>query len=140
MRAIVFAFACGLLALPVALSAQAQTPSPDGARAYIVSPSDGATVSNPVTVVFGLEGMGVAPAGVEQENTGHHHLLIDDPDFALGEPLPADDTVVHFGGGQTQTTIELPSGNHTLQILLGDHNHIPHVPPVRSKKITIAVE
>lgn len=117
-----------------ALSAQAQT-------AYIISPADGETVTSPVTVKFGLQGVGVAPAGVERENTGHHHLLIDlDKLPALDKPIPADDQHVHFGGGQTETTVELEPGEHTLQLLLGDHLHRPHTPPVMSKKITITVE
>lgn len=130
----------------VAGSAQADeaklpnTPSPEGAHAYIVSPKDGATVTSPVTVVFGLEGMGVAPAGVNMPNTGHHHLIIDSPLPALDQPIPKDDKHLHFGGGQTQVTIELAPGKHTLQLLLGDMNHKPHVPPVFSKKITITVK
>ena len=116
------------------------TPSPKGARAYIVSPKNGATVSSPVTIVFGLEGMGVAPAGVNMPNTGHHHLIIDSPLPPLDQPIPKDDKHLHFGGGQTQVTIELAPGKHTLQLLLGDMNHVPHVPPVESKKITITVK
>jgi hypothetical protein len=119
-----------------------RTAAPEGASVYIVSPEDGATVANPVTVVFGLSGMGVAPAGVAQEGTGHHHLLInltpDDIDF--DNPLPADDQHVHFGGGQTEVTRELPAGTHTLWLLLGDANHIPHDPPIMSEAITITVE
>ena len=110
-------------------------------RAYIISPVDGATVSSPVKVVFGLSGMGVAPAGVDKQGTGHHHLLIDVaglPDLKL--PVPADANHKHFGGGQTETTIELAPGVHTLQLLLGDKFHIPHDTPVTSKKITITVE
>jgi hypothetical protein len=117
-----------------------RSPAPPQANAYIISPADGETVSSPVTVKFGLSGMGVAPAGVQQANTGHHHLLIDvaapPPDNA---PLPATDQIRHFGGGQTQTTIELAPGTHTLQLVLGDHLHIPHNPPVRSQQITITV-
>ncbi|WP_223422174.1 DUF4399 domain-containing protein [Tateyamaria pelophila] len=115
--------------------------APEGARAYIVSPADGATVSNPVTIVFGLEGMGIAPAGTEVENTGHHHLLINtDPStLDLEYSLPATDQIVHFGGGQTQVTKELPAGTHTLQLLLGDWSHVPHDPPVMSDTITITV-
>ena len=119
----------------------AQTSAPDTARAYIISPQDGAVVSSPVTVVFGLEGMGVAPAGVDAANTGHHHLLIDVEDLpALDQPIPADEQHRHFGGGQTQTTIELSPGTHTLQLLLGDRLHLPHGNPVLSEKITITVE
>ena len=117
-----------------------RSPAPDGASVYIISPADGETVSSPVTIKFGLSGMGVAPAGVEQANTGHHHLLIDvaspPPSNA---PLPATDQVRHFGGGQTETTIELAPGTHTLQLVLGDHLHIPHDPPVQSQPITITV-
>jgi hypothetical protein len=114
--------------------------APDGAAAYIISPADGETVSSPIKVKFGLHGMGVAPAGVQQANTGHHHLLIDVADLPPENlPLPATEQIVHFGGGQTETTIELSPGTHTLQIVLGDHLHIPHNPPVRSQRITITV-
>lgn len=115
--------------------------APEGARAYIISPSDGATVSSPVTVVFGLQNMGVSPAGVERDATGHHHLLIDvDALPPAGQPIPADDRHRHFGGGQTQVELDLAPGTHTLQLLLGDHLHVPHNPPVASEKITIIVE
>jgi hypothetical protein len=116
--------------------------APEGARAYIVAPADGATVSGTFTVVFGLEGMGVAPAGTDRENTGHHHLLIDtDPStIDFDSSLPATDQIVHFGGGQTQVSIELPAGTHTLQLLLGDMNHVPHDPPVLSDRVTVTVE
>jgi hypothetical protein len=134
--------AAGVSALLVSGAATAgdRTPSPPGAIVYIVSPADGATVSSPVTVVFGLKGMGVAPAGTEMEKTGHHHLIIDAPLPAMDDPIPADDNHKHFGGGQTETTIELPPGEHTLQLLLGDLNHVPHEPPVVSDRITITVE
>ena len=118
-----------------------RTPSPDGAQVYIISPADGATVTNPVTVRFGLNGMGIAPAGIEKDKTGHHHLLIDVAELPpLDEPIPADDNHKHFGGGQTEVTLELPPGTHTLQLLLGDQNHVPHEPPVLSDMITITVE
>lgn len=114
--------------------------APAGSNVYIISPADGETVSSPVTIKFGLRGMGVAPAGVEMANTGHHHLLIDvDPLPPEGLPLPATDQVRHFGAGQTETTVALPPGRHTLQLVLGDHLHIPHQPPVRSERITITV-
>lgn len=117
------------------LTTQADTPA-----AYIISPSHGETVTSPVTVKFGLKGMGVAPAGVERDNTGHHHLLIDlDSLPDTDKPIPADDQHVHFGGGQTETTVELEPGEHTLQLLLGDHLHRPHSEPVVSEKITITV-
>lgn len=112
-----------------------------GAKAYIISPENGATVKSPVTVRFGLSGIGVAPAGVERKNTGHHHLLIDVdelPDF--NTPIPGDEQHRHFGGGQTEVTLELSPGTHRLQLLLGDHNHVPHNPPVLSEPVTITVE
>jgi hypothetical protein len=121
-------------------SAFAGTPSPDGAQVYIISPADGETVSSPVAVRFGLKGMGVAPAGIDKPNTGHHHLLIDGKDTpAFDSPLPADAHHIHFGGGQTEATVELSPGTHTLQLIMGNQNHIPHSPPVISKKITIVV-
>ena len=109
------------------------------AGAYIVSPADGAVVDGPVTVVFGLTGYGVAPAGMARDRTGHHHLIVDAPLPDLGGPIPADANHLHFGGGQTQTTIELPPGRHRLQLLLGDHAHVPHDPPVYSEAVTIIV-
>ena len=115
------------------------TPSPAGANAYIVAPNHGEVVSSPVKVVFGLSGMGVAPAGVQKEKTGHHHLLIDTDMPDLSKPIPADDKHKHFGGGQTETVIELTPGQHTLQLLLGDFAHIPHSPPIQSEQITITV-
>jgi hypothetical protein len=131
-----------LLALSATVAAQERTPSPANAEVYIVSPAGGATVSNPITVRFGLKGMGIAPAGIQFENSGHHHLLIDtDVPEDLSKPLPAvENKVVHFGKGQTETTLTLPPGKHTLQLVLGDHLHIPHSPPVVSKKVTITVK
>jgi hypothetical protein len=117
-----------------------RTAAPAAAKLYIVSPANNATVKSPVTVVFGLSGMGVAPAGVQMENTGHHHLLIDtDLPANLGLPLPATDKIVHFGKGQTETTLTLAPGRHTLQLVLGDHLHVPFMPVVASPKITITV-
>lgn len=130
-----------LAATALVQAAEPRTPSPAGAELYIQSPADGASVKGPVTVRFGLKGMGVAPAGIKFDNSGHHHLLIDaDPPADLGQPLPANEHVVHFGKGQTETTIALPPGKHTLQLVLGDYLHIPHNPPVISKKITITVK
>lgn len=131
-------FAAALLAAGAAWAGE--TPAPAGAEVYFVSPQDGQTVSSPVKVVFGLKGMGVAPAGVEKEKTGHHHLIINADLPPLDEPIPADDNHKHFGGGQTETTIELPPGEHSLQLLLGDWSHIPHNPPVASEKIIITVK
>jgi hypothetical protein len=121
--------------------AAAQTPSPAGAKVYIINLKDGDTVNSPFLVQFGLSGMGVAPAGVEKPNTGHHHLLIDTALTAeqMKEPIPSDPGHVHFGGGQTETTVTLPPGRHTLQLVLADWTHIPHVPPVMSEPITITV-
>lgn len=116
------------------------TPSPSGARVYIVEPRNGATVSSPVKVVFGLAPvMGIAPAGVQKDNTGHHHLLIDNPAVEAG-PLPDNEQVRHFGGGQTETMLTLKPGKHTLQLVLGDWKHAPHNPPVQSEPITITVK
>ncbi len=115
---------------------------PADAKAYIISPKNGAKVKSPVTVVFGLKGLGVAPAGVEKAKTGHHHLLIDadlPKGDELNDPLPKDEHHMHFGGGQTEATIELTPGKHTLQLVMGDANHVPHNPPVVSQKVTITV-
>jgi hypothetical protein len=131
-----------VITLILSLSAivNAQSPSPAGAELYFITPADGATVTSPVTVKFGLKNMGIAPAGVNIENTGHHHLLIDTGLPPMNLPIPADDTHVHFGKGQTETTVNLTPGTHTLQLLLGDHVHTPHNPPVMSKPITITVQ
>jgi hypothetical protein len=140
MRAVAIA-AAALAATATLAWAQEVTPSPAGAEVYFISPKDGAKVKNPVHIQFGLKGMGVAPAGVKFEDTGHHHLLIDtDVPADTTQPLPTSDAVRHFGKGQTETTIELPPGKHTLQLVLGDQNHTPHNPPVVSKKITITVQ
>jgi hypothetical protein len=129
-----------VLLLTGAVWAQERTPSPPGAEVYIISPKNGATVKSPVLVQFGLKGMGIAPAGVKFDNSGHHHLLIDtDAPADLSLPLPTTDQVRHFGKGQTEASIDLPPGKHTLQLVLGDQNHTPHNPPVISKKITITV-
>ncbi|MFZ5932378.1 MAG: DUF4399 domain-containing protein [Pseudomonadota bacterium] len=125
------------------LAAAGETPAPEGVKLYIISPADGATLKSPVHVVFGLSGMGVAPAGVEKENTGHHHLLVDAPlpqGEALNEAIAMDAQHLHFGGGQTEAKVKLAPGKHTLQLLLGDHNHIPHKAPVASEVVTIIVE
>lgn len=142
MRMFAVAAALVLAASSVAVSqAQDRTPSPKGAKVFIISPKNGETVTSPVTVKFGIKGMTLAPAGTKQENSGHHHLLIDtDPPADMNQPLPATDKIVHFGKAQTETTLNLPPGKHTLQLLLGDQNHIPHNPPVLSKKITITVK
>jgi hypothetical protein len=122
--------------------ALAQAPSPAGAKVYFINLKDGAEVTSPFLVQFGLSGMGVAPAGVEKPNTGHHHLIIDTKltDEEMKQPIPADDTHKHFGGGQTEAMVTLPPGEHTLQLVLGDWSHIPHNPPVMSEPITITVK
>ncbi|MGV6394969.1 DUF4399 domain-containing protein [Pseudomonas caspiana] len=117
-----------------------RTASPAGAEVYIISPQNGETVQNPVKVQFGLRGMGVAPAGVDVPDTGHHHLLIDVKDQPdMNQPLPVTDNIRHFGKGQTETEISLPPGRHTLQLLMGDKSHIPLNPSVESRAITINV-
>jgi len=127
------------LAAPLA-GAQERTPSPPGAKVFIITPKNGATVHNPFVVKFGLKGMVIAPAGTQAENSGHHHLLIDtDPPADMNAPLPASDKIVHFGKGQTETSLTLSPGKHTLQLLFADATHLPHNPPVMSKKITITV-
>lgn len=117
-----------------------RTPAPDGARVFFVTPADGETVANPVTIEFGSEGVSIVKAGVDEPASGHHHLIIDAelPDASL--PIPADDNYIHFGDASTRTERTLPPGTHTLQLLLGDHLHIPHDPPVASDVITITVE
>ena len=127
-----------VLACP-AFALFAREPAPAGAEVYIVSPADGARVKSPVTVVFGLKGMGVAPAGIKFDNTGHHHLLIDVPTPPLDAAIPADLNHIHLGNGQTERKITLPPGEHTLQLILGDDQHVPHDPPIMSERITIYV-
>lgn len=123
---------------PAALT---RKPAPAGATAYIIEPADGARVTNPVRVVFGLKGIGVAPAGVDRNDAGHHHLLVDAPLPAdLGLPIANDEQHRHFGGGQTEVELTLAPGRHTLQMLLGDHLHIPHDPPIVSSVVTIEVQ
>lgn len=119
---------------------QGRIAAPEDARVYFIGLQDGDTVSSPVTLRFGLEGAGIAPAGVHQENTGHHHLLVNVEDFATDRPLPTDEQHIHFGGGQTQTELALEPGEHTLQLVLGDWKHQPHEPVIASERITITVE
>lgn len=124
------------------------TPSAPGAEQYFVNISDGDTVSGPVKLVMGLSGMGIAPAGTEADNTGHHHVLINRAPFGEGPDdaemtqngLAADEQHKHFGKGQTETVLDLPAGTHTLQLVLGDLYHVPHNPPVMSEQITITVK
>ena len=111
-----------------------------GAALYFVNLKNGDTIASPVLVQFGLRGMGVAPAGIEKAGTGHHHLLIDVPELDVNAPIAVSDQLRHFGLGQTEVTLEMKPGQHTLQLLLGDQNHIPHHPVVMSERITITVK
>jgi len=117
-----------------------RTPSPPGAKVMILEPADGAEVTSPVTVKFGIEGMDVVPAGTDQAHSGHHHVLIDTKLEDVSVPIPADDNHKHFGKAQTEAQLELTPGKHTLQLVLGDHNHIPHDPVVQSEVITVTVK
>lgn len=111
-----------------------------GATVFIFSPEDGATVSSPVSVKFGISGMTISPAGEHVPNSGHHHLLIDTELARPDQPIPADPQHLHYGKGQTEANVELEPGRHTLQLVLGDGNHVPHQPPIVSKVVTITVE
>ena len=139
--------ACGpvvicMLAAALPAVAPAQTAAPANAMVYFINVKDGDTVKSPFKIQFGLSGMGVAPAGVEKPNTGHHHVLVDatlTPEQAK-EPIPADEHHLHFGGGQTETTVTLAPGRHTLQLVLGDWSHVPFNPPIVSPAITVEVK
>ncbi|WP_150913894.1 DUF4399 domain-containing protein [Marinobacter halotolerans] len=135
-------FYFALLAIPLMASADSMvSTAPENADVYFIQPPDGATVDSTFKVVFGLQNMGVAPAGVERDGTGHHHLLINtDAPSDMSKPLPATDQIRHFGGGQTETEVTLPPGKHTLQLLLGNYAHVPHSKPVVSEKITVMVK
>ena len=141
--------AAGLISICAIGAAFAQgAPSKPDAKVYFINLADGDTVTGPVRILFGLSGMGVAPAGAEIEGTGHHHLLVDRPPMGQGEDgaeellysIPTDDNHRHFGGGQTEAVLELAPGAHTLQLVLGDYAHVPHSPPVMSEVITITVK
>jgi hypothetical protein len=116
--------------------------APAGAEVYFIAPQNGAKVHSPVTIKFGLKGMGIAPAGIKFDNTGHHHLLVDTDvsELKFDAPMPATDKIVHFGKGQTETTLTLTPGKHTLQLVFADYLHQSFDPPLTSKKITITVE
>jgi hypothetical protein len=131
----------GMFTIAGATCALAQTPSPPGAKVYFINLNDGAELDSPFLVQFGLSGMGIAPAGIERPNSGHHHLVIDTTltSEELKQPIPADDHHLHFGAGQTEAMVTLPKGKHTLQLVLGDWTHIPHAPPVMSDVITVTV-
>jgi hypothetical protein len=129
------------LAAAVAMAAD-RPAAPVGAEVYIIAPSDNATVHGPITVRFGLKGMGIAPAGIKFDNTGHHHLLVDTDVSALSvdAPIPSTDKILHFGKGQTETSLTLAPGKHTLQLVFADYLHQSFDPPLLSKKITITVK
>src|SRR5580700_4016841 len=126
-------------AFPQATAQGGPTPSPPGAKVEFIDIKDGAVIGPKTTIHFGLHGMGVAPAGTKRPNSGHHHLLVDTDLPPLDRPIPNDENHLHFGGGQTEATVTLPKGRHTLQLLLGDALHVPHEPPVYSNPIVIYV-
>jgi hypothetical protein len=120
--------------------AMPRSPAPPGATVFLITPLDGQTVSSPVTVKFGISGIALAPAGDMTPNTGHHHLLVDVELSDPTVPIPSDAQHLHFGKGQTETVLELPPGEHRLQLVLGDANHVPHDPPIVSAPVTITVQ
>lgn len=136
---IVAALLTGLFATVLIAQTLPVTPAPEGAKVMIISPSDGDIVDREFVVIFGLEGMGIAPAGIDVEGTGHHHLLVDQDELPP-EGKPMGNPPLHFGGGQTQTTLTLEPGTHTLQLIMGDKLHVPHNPPIVSERITITVK
>jgi hypothetical protein len=129
-----------VLGTGAAMALNERTPAPNGAELYFHSPLDGTTVPPRIVVRIGLRNMGVAPSGVEMPNTGHHHLLIDTELRSLDQPIPADYNHIHLGNGQTEVRVTLPPGRHTLQLVLGDHDHVPHNPPIMSRRITVLVK
>jgi hypothetical protein len=134
------ALICSAMLCFVALPLHARSPAPQDATAFIITPQDGATVTSPVTVKFGVKNMSIAPAGDNKPASGHFHLLVDTDGLPpLDQPIPKDAQHIHYGKGQSEATLELPPGRHTLQLLLGDFQHIPHQPPVASDRITITV-
>lgn len=147
LRPIVLAFVAVTFATLIAYGASSAqqaktggpTPSPEGAGVHFVGLADGARLPTKATIRFGLRGMGVAPAGLERENSGHHHLLIDTELPPLDQPIPNDFNHLHFGAGQTEAEITLKPGTHTLQLLFGDKDHIPHDPPLMSPRIRVVV-
>jgi hypothetical protein len=140
MRKTVVSFA--MLVAAATLAIAGETPAPVDAKVYFIDLKDGDTVTSPVTIRFGLSGMGVAPAGTQAPNSGHHHLIIDDKieGEALNAAIPMDEKHLHFGKGQTEAVVTLPKGQHTLQLVVGDWTHIPHNPPVMSERIAVNVE
>ena len=132
------AVASALIALAAGSTSRAELN--EGAHAYIIWPHDGTVIpGGKFWLRMGLSGAGVAPAGIDRPNTGHHHVIIDSDLPPSGEPIPNDKKHLHFGAGQTEARIELPPGRHTIQLVLGDADHIPENPPIISKKITVIV-
>jgi hypothetical protein len=136
------AFGLALALLAAFAVAADRIAAPAGAEVYFIAPQNGAKLHSPVTIKFGLKGMGIAPAGIKFDNTGHHHLLVDTDlsELKLDAPMPATDKIVHFGKGQTETTLTLAPGKHTLQLVFADYLHQSFDPPLASKKITITVD
>jgi len=138
-RALLGFAAAGLITGSSIASDLPVTPAPEGAKVTILAPADGAVVGTEVVVIFGLENMGVAPAGTDNPLAGHHHLLVNQTELPeAGKPM--GNPPLHFGGGQTQTTLTLEPGTHTLQLIMGDKFHVPHEPPIVSEVVTITVE
>ncbi len=138
LPALVRVLGIALLACPLPLAAA--TPAPDNAVVYFIWPTDGTVIKGGrFWLRMGLRNMGVAPKGAAMQNVGHHHLLIDADPPPTGEPIPSDRNHLHFGAGETEARIELQPGEHTLQLILGDHDHVPHDPPAMSKKISVIV-
>jgi|SRR5271167_1608082 len=138
IRSVLALSACLLAIFAVAADRMA---APAGAEVYFITPHNGESVHSPVTVRFGLKGLGIAPAGVKFDNTGHHHLLVDTDisELKLDAPMPATDKILHFGKGQTETALTLTPGKHTLQLVFADYLHTSFDPPLHSQKITITV-
>ena len=131
---------CLFFIVPEALAQDTISHAPGDAKAYIIEPTDGETLPETFTVKFGLSGMDLAPAGTKQDNTGHHHLLIDSPEFDATSSLPSTEQIRHYGKAQTETELTLSPGEHTLQLVLGNYAHVPHDRPVISEPITVIVE
>lgn len=125
---------------PIVFGSYNKVAAVSGASLYFINLKNGDTVASPINMQFGLRGMGVAPAGVEKAATGHHHLLVDVAELDVNAGIPMSDNHRHFGAGQTEASVPLKSGVHTLQLVLGDQNHIPHHPVVMSERITITVK
>lgn len=140
LKNILILIAATLSSTLLATAQDMRSSSAVGAKVYFIEPKDGAEITGPVTIKMGLVGMGVAPAGIDKKETGHHHILINQKLTDPMASIPADEKHRHFGGGQTETILTLPSGKHTLQLVFGDQNHIPHNPIVASDVITITVK